>query len=351
MPCYKDESNGTWFCQFYYTDYTGTRKKKKKRGFSTKREAALWERDFLSKQQDAPTMTFSVLVDLYFEDMAGRLRKTTIENKRWTVTHKIAPYFGSRPINSISPADVRKWQADMMAEGYSGTYLRMMNTQFSAVMNYAVRYYNLGKNPCRTAGTMGAGQAKEMKFWTNEEFTAFIKQVEKPAARAAFLTLYYTGIRIGELMALTPSDFDIKAQTLSITKSLRMVGKEVVISPPKTAKSTRTITLPAFLCTVIEDYKDLLYGLTADSRLFPYSRAYYTKELAIGADKAGVKRIRLHDLRHSHASLLIEMDTPPLLVAERLGHDSVETTLNTYSHLFPTRRDELIELLNKLEPK
>lgn len=351
MPCYKDEKTGAWYCQFYFTDYTGTRKKKKKRGFSTKKEAAAWERNFLAQQQDAPTMTFSTLADLYFEDMAGRLRRTTIENKRWTVDHKVTPYFGERPVNSISPADVRKWQADMMAAGYSGTYLRMMNTQFSAVMNYAVRYYNLGKNPCRTAGTMGAGKAQEMSFWTKEEFTAFIKQVEKPAARTAFLTLYYTGIRIGELMALTPSDFDFKAQTLSITKSLRMVGKEAVISPPKTAKSTRIVTMPGFLCAALEEYQGKLYGLTEGSRLFPYSRAFYTKELAKGADRAGVKRIRLHDLRHSHASLLIEIGTPPLLVAERLGHDSVETTLNTYSHLFPSRRDELIELLNKLEPK
>lgn len=351
MPVYKDETAGTWYCQFYYTDFTGSRKKKKKRGFTTKREALAWEREFLTSQAPAPTITLEALADLYFEDMSHRLRRSSIENKRWTVEHKILPYFGKTPIGEITPAAVRKWQAEMLSAGYAATYLRMMNTQFSALMNYAVRYYGLEKNPCRIAGTMGAGQAEEMKFWTREEFSQFIEQVDKVPARVGFLVLYYTGLRIGELLALTPADIDLERQTLSVTKSLRMIGQEAIITPPKTPRSVRAIEIPSFLCQAIKEYEGKLYGLSAGDRLFPQSRSYFTKALAKGAARAGVKKIRLHDLRHSHCSLLIELGVPPLLIAERLGHDSVETTLNTYSHLFPSRRDQLTHLLEGLEPK
>ena len=351
MPAYKDDQAGSWYVQFYYTDYTGARKKKKKRGFPTKREATAWEREFLTNQTAAPTITLNALSELYFEDMAHRLRRSSIENKRWTVEHKVLPYFGKLPLCEITPAAVRKWQSEMMGAGYSGTYLRMMNTQFSALMNYAVRYYGLEKNPCRIAGTMGTGQAEEMQFWTREEFSLFIDQVEKVPAHVGFLVLYYTGLRIGEMLALTPADIDLEKKTLSVTKSLRLIGQEAVITPPKTSRSIRTIDIPSFLCQAIAEYEGRLYGLATSDRLFPQSRSYFTKELKRGTDRAGVKRIRLHDLRHSHASLLIEKGTPPLLVAERLGHDSIETTLNTYSHLFPSRRDQLNGILEGLEPK
>ena len=115
MPAYFDEATKTWFCKFYYTDYTGTRKQKKKRGFKLQRDAKEWERTFLEKQQADITMPFASFVEIYFEDMAHRLRENTLIQKRYVVDQKLLPYFGALPLNEITPANVRKWQNTLIS--------------------------------------------------------------------------------------------------------------------------------------------------------------------------------------------------------------------------------------------
>lgn len=128
MPQYKDKKTNTWFCKFYYTDYTGTRQQKKKRGFSTKRDAAAWERSFLEKQQADMNMPFASFVELYFEDIGHRLRQSTIETKRYMVDKKLLPFFGKLPVSQIKATDIRKWQNELIAyrdednKPYSETY-------------------------------------------------------------------------------------------------------------------------------------------------------------------------------------------------------------------------------------
>ena len=155
MPANKDEKRGTWIAQFYYTDWTGARKKKKKRGFATKREALEWERDFLQMQTASVNMSLSAFSNLYLEDMSHRLRKSTMVNKRALFDLKIKPYLGSKPLNEITAADIRKWQNELIGEGYAPTYLKIVNNQLTALFNYAVKYYSLTENPCKKAGSMG----------------------------------------------------------------------------------------------------------------------------------------------------------------------------------------------------
>lgn len=242
---------------------------------------------------------------------------------------KVLPYFGTKKIVDITAADIRRWQNSLMKKGYSQTYLKTINNQLSTIFNYAVRYYDLPGNPCAQAGSMGKGKAEEMKFWTQEEFESFIEFVkDKPLSYYAFLTLYWTGIRLGELLALSLSDFDAEAKTLSITKSYQRINGRDAITEPKTAKSKRTIALPDFLVTELEEYVNKLYGMMANDRLFMITKSYLEKEMVRGTELSGVKRIRLHDLRHSHASLLIsKLGAQPNLVAERLGHEKIQTTL------------------------
>ena len=140
MPANKDEKRGTWITQFYYTDWTGARKKKKKRGFATKREALEWERDFLQMQTASVNMSLSAFSDLYLEDMSHRLRKSTMVNKRALFDLKIKPYLGNKPLNEITAADIRKWQNELIGEGYAPTYLKIVNNQLTALFNYAVKY-------------------------------------------------------------------------------------------------------------------------------------------------------------------------------------------------------------------
>lgn len=222
--------------------------------------------------------------------------------------------------------------------GYSPTYLKTINNQLSAIFNYAVRYYDLKSNPCAKAGSMGKSKAEEMDFWTGEEFRKFIDSVmNKRLSYMAFMTLYWTGMRLGELLALNPKDVDLEKRTITITKSYQRLGKKDVITPPKTPKSKRVITIPEFLAADIRDYIDSLYELQENDRLFPITKYYLEHEMQRGIKESGVKRIRVHDLRHSHASMLIELGFSPLEIANRLGHEKVETTLNTYAHLYPNK--------------
>ena len=349
MPVYKDDKRGTWYCCFYHTDWQGARQKKLKRGFSKQREAKEWERNFLDKLQGNPNMKFGSLVSLYIEDKKNRLRQSTLLNKEYLIDSKVLPYFKEMTIDSIKPSAIRQWQNALISMGYSDTYLKTINNQLCAIFNYAVQYYGLRENPCHKAGSMGKKSAGEMMFWTREEYLKFEDALrDNPRAHLMFQILYWCGIREGELFALTIGDFDLEGKTLSINKSLQRLKGEDVITEPKTPKSKRIVALPDFLIAEIAAYLPMLYSPQNDTRLFVISKHGISSEMIRGCKASGVKRIRIHDLRHSHASLLIELGYSPLLIAERLGHENIETTLNTYSHLFPHKQLELARELDKL---
>ena len=235
----------------------------------------------------------------------------------------------------------------LLAQGYSQTYLKTVNNQLNAVFNYAVKYHDLKSNPCSKAGSMGKNKADKMNFWTKNEFMQFVDCViDKQLSYVAFMTLYWTGVRIGELLALTPEDINIKEKTLSITKSYQRLDGRDIITPPKTPKSIRTIAIPEFLVADLQDYMDTMYEIGKNDRLFMVTKHYFEKEIRRGIKISGVKKIRIHDIRHSHCALLIEMGFIPLEIAERLGHERVETTMNTYGHLYPNKQRQLS---NKLE--
>lgn len=353
MPTYQDDKTKTWYVKCYYTDYTGAKRQRKKRGFKRQREAKEWERNFLEIQQADLTMTFENFVKIYNEDMKHRLREHTYIQKQYIIDKKLLPFFGKIPVAKITPVHVRKWQNELIAyrngdKPYSDTYLRTINNQITAIMNYAVRYYSLRENPCKKAGCIGKNHAEEMEFWTTDEFKKFLEKVSnKPQARSGFLILYYTGLRIGELLALEYTDIDFDECRLNVNKSYQRIGDKDVITPPKTPRSVRNISIPTFLSDELKSYTDKLYNLHKHDRIFPYTKHFFEHEMKRGTSDGEVKRIRLHDIRHSHASLLIELGFSPLAIADRLGHEKVETTLNTYSHLFPHKRDEVAEKLQK----
>ena len=139
---------------------------------------------------------------------------------------------------------------------------------------------------------MGKGKAEEMNFWTQEEFEVFIEAVkDKPVSYYAFLTMYWTGVRVGELLALSLADFDAEEKTLSITKSYQRITGRDIITETKTPKSKRIISLPDFLVMELEDYISKLYGIMTDDRLFMVTKSYLEKEMIRGAKLSGVKKI------------------------------------------------------------
>lgn len=355
MSVTKDSKTGKWMSQIRIKDWTGKEIHKKKRGFSTKKEALQWEKEFIEQSNGSVGMLFKDFVNIYLKDMSHRLKPSTIANKRYMIDTKIILYFGMMTLNAIKPTDVRHWQNELTSyrdendQPYSQTYLRTVSNQITAIFNYAVKYYGLRENPCHKAGGMGKKHADEMLFWTKEEFQTFIDCMKhKTTSYTIFMTLYYTGIRIGELLALTPADIDLNKKTLTINKSYQRLNCKDIISSPKTPKSNRVITMPTALCDCLKDYISKLYEIDDDHRLFPVSKNFVEREIKRGCDDSGVKKIRIHDIRHSHTSLLVELGFSPLLIAERLGHERVQTTMDTYSHLYPNKQIEVANQLDSL---
>ena len=352
MPAYKDEKTGKWFAKFYYTNWQGIKKQKWKRGFATKKEALGFERDFLEKQSANPDMTFQNLYEIYMEDMAARLKQSTLLTKKAVLQTHILPFFGSKPINEIKASDVRRWQAKLMSSpnNYSQTYLKKINTELNSIINYAKRFYDLNTNPCGKAGTIGKAKAEEMDYWTYDEYIAFREGVkDKSLSYICFEVLYWTGMREGELLALSPADIDLDNKTISINRTYQRIEGKDVFTSPKTRKSKRKIPILDFICQELSDYIQSRYMLDADERLFPVTKSYLSHEMIRGCKNTGVKKIRIHDIRHSHASLLINQGCDALMLADRLGHEKVSTTLNTYSHLFPHKQQELVHSLESLQ--
>ena len=348
MSVFRDKYTGTWSCKFRYKNWQGSVIQHKKCGFSTQKEARDYEHRYLDKMSGSADITFAGLVANYLEDFKARYKITTYEIKRHMIEHHLLPFFGDYKVNDISPVIVRAWQTQMMNDvhNYKPTYLKTLNNQLSAIMNYAVRIYGIKQNPCRIAGSMGKAKAGAMSFWTVEEFIDFILFFDdKPMCKVGFSLLFYSGIRIGELLALTYSDFDFGNNTVRINKSYAKVRGKDVISTPKTPKSNRVIALPPTIMKMVRQYFTSCNTLNISCRLFPVIRNYFEKKLRQGCEATGVKPIRVHDLRHSHASMLMNLGVPIKQISERLGHENIETTLETYAHLYKEKEKELADKL------
>ena len=352
MAVYKEPKTNTWKVYYRYTNWQGERKQTTKRGFPTKREALAWEREHFLKVQTNLDMTFRSFVELYTVDTKNRIKENTWQTKEHILRTKILPYLGNRKICEIQPKDIIAWQNEMIKQGekkgqpYSPVYLKTLHNQLSAVFNHAVKYYGLKENPAAKAGNMGKAKGKEMQFWTQEEYAKFAEaMMDKPRSYYAFEMLYWCGIREGELLALTPNDFDFERGTVSITKSYQRIKGRDLITDPKTPKSKRVVKIPDFLTAEMQDYIRMLYHIGPKDRLFEFTKSYLHHEMRRGADAAGIKRIRIHDLRHSHISLLIEMGYSAVAIADRVGHESINITYN-YAHLFPSTQSDMADKLN-----
>lgn len=348
MPVYKDEQRGTWYFKCNYRDWQGETRTKLKRGFATKREAQQGEREFLDKQSGNMNMKLAAFVEVYFNDKGTRLKERSIMTKRTLIETKIIPYFGEKSMNEITAVDIIKWQNLLMKQEYSPTYLRMIQNQLTALFNHAERFYDLRDNPCKKVDKMGRSNARELNFWTKDEYEVFVKGfgAEDEMYRIIFQMLFWLGCRIGEVLALTASDIDLENGTISVSKTYFRRNKTDFITSPKTESSNRKITIPKFLKGEIKEYLDRQYELAPEDRIFPITDRAVQKKMKQKTEETKLKPIRVHDLRHSHIALLIEKGLQPLVIAQRVGHDSVNTTMNIYGHLYPNKQKEVADLLN-----
>ena len=355
MPAYKDAERNTWTVKFQYKDWSGQSKWVTKRGFPTKREAVKWEQSFKDRLSGCTDMSFSDFVSVYKSNRSPRIKESTLQMKENILDTKILPFFAKKKLCDISSKDVILWQNELLRyrdpktnKPYSASYLKTVHNQLSAVFNHAVRFYGLKENPARIAGNMGSEDHIKMKYWTKEEYLRFAEAVmDTPRAYYCFEVLYWCGLREGELLALTMNDVDLKAGTIRINKTYQRLKGKDVITDPKTPNSNRTIHAPGFLLRELEEYMNMCYGLMPDDRLFPVTKNYLARHMAKASKQAGVKKIRVHDLRHSHVSLLIDLGYSAVAIAERVGHQSIDITYR-YAHLFPTVQSSMAEKLNDL---
>ena len=276
MSVSRDTSKGTWTVYAKYTDWQGKVKVLHKRGFKTKREAVEYEREYLLKKSKDVTMGFAQFVECYLEDLKPRLKYNTYLSKEHIIRTKILPYFDDKALADICTSDIMQWQNEILqmrdddGKGYSPTYLKTISSQMSAIFNHATRYYDLKDNPCQKVGNMGKKKAKEMLFWTRDEFFQFIETMKsKPMSYYAFELLFWTGIREGELLALTREDVDLEKKILirgwrerMLLRSLRR-RKAIVILICRISyvRSWRTISECCTSATVISGYLRFLNNI------------------------------------------------------------------------------------------
>lgn len=356
MPAYKYTlKNGKtkWYANFYYEDWMGVRQHKCKRGFDTKSAAKEYERLFLDKFSKSPNILFQSLIENYLEDLNTRLKPTTLKNKRYMIEKKLLPYFGHIRICDIDENMIRHWQNELLnyrnenGEPYADTYLHSINAQLSAALNYAVSYYKLPSNPCRIAGIIGENHADEMNFWTQAQFNRALEHEKKTHYRVAFKILFYSGMREGEVLALTPEDIPRDNAIIDVNKNYAVVdGKEYFLTP-KTKRGIRKITIPESLHAEIWDFIDGMC-LEETDRIFYFGKGGLYSEFKRMIKRSEEPEIRVHDLRHSHVSMLIKMGFQIEEISRRLGHDSIKTTWDTYSHLYPDSDKALADKIEVL---
>lgn len=371
MPSYeKNKSSGLWSCRFREINEYGVIHQRRLSGFATKREAQYGYEDYIKNYErlkeekaaaekkaksDPNDLTFDELYKLYLDFKKSRLKESSyydleMKNKKW-----LLPYFSGKKMKEITPALVLEWQKSL--SGYSYRYVSDLMSHLASIYNFSEKYHNVTNIMNKVDRPRNLEGKKEMQFWTPEEFEKVIAQIKSPDYKMLFLTLYITGCRRGEALALTWDDISGKNKTISISKSLGFKiqnnGKNYKVTTPKNTGSNRTIAVPAFLTEELQKYY-VWQKANTDSQNFvfggsdPLPPTSIARMLDNAAAAAGVKKIRIHDLRHSCASYLIHKGVSIVAVSRQLGHNNIEQTLNTYSHMLPDDRDMIRNTLDDL---
>ena len=352
--CESTQLKKSWSVRFRYAE-NGIEKQKRLTGFQTKKEAQDGYIKFINeaKLKEPIETTEKLKFDRLFEEYKTFTKTRIKESSYCDLCSKcsihILPYFKDTYVQDITPKILLDWQNNLGTK-YSFKHKICIRTYLNAILNYAEKYYNIPNNLKKVDSFRNLEVKKEMDFWTPEEFNAFIEKVDNETYKAFFYALYYTGARKGELLATNWNDWNLKKGLLNIDKSVtkKIYNASWLITTPKNQSSIRKISLPQILVDVMKKYKT---GRENFNLVFagekPLADSSIQRVQEIACKEAKIKRIRLHDFRHSHASLLLSNGASIVAVAKRLGHTNIEQTLNTYAHMMPKEDDLIIEILEK----
>lgn len=358
MSIYKDKKRNTWYFRIRKKDIHGNIKEITRRGFKTQSEAKLEQsREMLKETNPDDSLTFFELYNNYINFNKTRLKERNINIIENRVNNHVMPYFKNKKVNYITTNDIIKWQ-ELLSKKYTLGYKQSLHMTFSAIINYGIKYHNLKNNPLALVGNFkSTGELKkEMMFFTKEEFDDFIQYENNIVYNTFFNLLYYTGLRLGEALALNWNDYKNKSLFIKKTLSNKIKDKLYIITTPKTKSSIRVVLLTNNVIMLLDKLKThykQFEGFNDEWFIFggirPLAETSIRRHKINACKKTKTKKeIRIHDFRHSHASLLINLGADILYISKRLGHSNITETLNTYSHLYPSKQQEIIDILNKL---
>ena len=342
----KGEYTGRWNARFTIKLLNNKTKRVFKRGFKSKKEALEYERETILNNTLGASIPFKNAVNQYLEFKKPRLKESTYINLECLL--KNITFFDNLLISEITPIQVSSFQNELIQK-YKPSTIKRMNTNIKMFFTWCVRYKGLENNPFSMVDRLKLETSKRMDIITVDEFNKIIEQVDKPDMKLMFELLFWTGLRLGEARALKIQDIDFNNKTISVTKTYTELKDKDIITSPKTKGSIRTIKIDDILAQDIKDYLDKARYILNNDFIFRYTKPYYLEIFRGIALKVLRKRLRIHDLRHSHASLLINNGVDILLISKRLGHSNTAMTLNVYSHLYPNKEFETIELINNIK--
>mgnify|MGYP003292157192 CR=1 FL=1 len=350
MPSYEQRGKSKlWTVRFRESTENGEVSKRLS-GFKTKREAQQAYERYQAELMQGPKeteITVAVAVEEYLKYAKMAVKESSFVAIESRLARHVVPYFENKKIKDLKPPLIATWQNELVTQGLSPTYIDAIRTGFIAVWHYTESYCNLGKNPFDLVKPPRDDRPPSpIQYYTYDDWKQFIEVVKDPTYHLFFSLLYYTGMRRGECECLMPSD--IQGGYISISKSLTRKAEDSAwkLTTPKTKSSIRKVSIPYFLKNELENYMvdhsgnfiwgdEPLRGRTTDRRWIEYQ------------DAAGLPHIRIHDLRHSHASFLISNGISIVAVSHRLGHKSTQQTLDTYAHMMPSDDEMILRVLEK----
>lgn len=362
---YQDKLRGTWYSKVSLGyDDTGKRVTKTKRGFTSQKAAKNWHDEFRANYSKTEltqnsTMSFEKFMsDYYIPDYKARVRLRTFDQAMGKIRR--LHIFYNKKLTDISPVMIKKWHNDLLAEKLSNNYIRSLHQILQQVLDLAVTLELVEHNVARKVGNVKKAKSK-VDFWTKEEFEKFISTFDKTDIFECFKFtaiwfLFLTGLRLGELMALKWTDVDFLEATVKIDKSMYYKNKrEWYITDTKTSSSIRLLYLDELTLQYLNEWKQIQNQFGNIEFVFSYDglpigTTFLGHVIDTHSKYANIKRIRVHDLRHSHASFMLSLGMNYLEMQNRLGHGDIRTTLGTYSHLrFNAMKDVVEKFKGQIE--
>ncbi len=369
MPIYKtgkkNKDGVTQYRVTYnFTDNNGKYKQKSKTvyGLTAAKTAEIQLQSKVANSNNSRKMTIQQLYDEYIEYKKSEVRITTLEKTKSILNREILPTFKDTLITNFSLPILQNWKNDISQKDLSLITKQHIFSEFRALLNYAEKMEYISKNPLLKIGNFKEVYFEKpqdkLHYYTPEQFKKFIAVAKKDknfCYYVFFNIAFYTGMRKGEINALKWSDIDDNIIHVRRSVAQKIKGQSIVETPPKNKTSYRDIQIPSVLVKILKNQKTLQSREKRFSDDFRVcggiscisDTALSNKNIEF-SKKANLETIRIHDFRHSHASLLVNNGINIQEVARRLGHAKIEITWNTYSHLYPREEERALKILEDL---